>query len=200
MVNVSHDRQFQGFTLWFTGLPSSGKTTLSRRVAEILRSAGYRVEILDGDEVRQGLSRDLGFSKADRDTHILRIGYVAKLLSRNGVIAIVAAISPYREIRNRVRKEVARFVEVYVKCPVDVCVRRDTKGLYAKAMTGEIQAFTGVSDPYEEPVEPELVLETDKGTVYECTQAILGKLSNINLVDRDSVLISSTQSTGYPSP
>ena len=174
--NSTYD-QFNGFTLWFTGLPASGKTTLATRVAESLRTAGYRVEVLDGDELRQGLSKNLGFSKTDRDTHILRIGFIARILSRNGVITIVAAISPYRETRELVRNEIGRFVEVYLKCPVEVCGKRDRKGLYAKAFRGEVPAFTGVSDPYEEPLNPDLVVETNKESIESCVHRILEKLS-----------------------
>src|SRR5436853_6151835 len=144
----------KGFTLWFTGLSGSGKSTLSCMVEEELRQRGLRVEVLDGDVVRTNLSKGLGFSKEDRDTNIRRIGFVCHLLSRNGVAAIAAAISPYREVRDEVRQMIGDFVEVYVRCPVDVCASRDVKGLYAKAMAGEIPGFTGVSDPYEEPLNP----------------------------------------------
>src|SRR5512147_2229753 len=135
----------KGFTLWFTGLPSSGKSTLARRVEDVLLERGMRVEVLDGDEVRENLSKGLGFSKEDRDTNIRRIGYVARLLSRNGVIAITAAISPYRDVRDEVRRaHESRFIEVFVDCSLDELVKRDRKGLYAKALRGEIQHFTGV--------------------------------------------------------
>src|SRR5262249_39566085 len=148
----------KGFTLWFTGLSGAGKTTLSNIIEEELRKRGLRVEVLDGDVVRTNLSKGLGFSKEDRDINIRRIGFVCHLLSRNGVAAIAAAISPYREIRDEVRRTVVDFVEVYVKCPLDVCVQRDVKGLYAKAIAGEIPVFTGVSDPYEEPLNPEVTV------------------------------------------
>jgi adenylyl-sulfate kinase len=137
----------EGFTLWFTGLSGAGKSTLANLVAEELRTRGHRVEVLDGDEVRTNLSKGLGFSKQDRDTNIRRIGYVCKLLARNGVVAMSAAISPYREIRDEVRAQHVRFFEVYVKCPLDTLVERDVKGLYRKALNGEIGNFTGVSDP-----------------------------------------------------
>src|SRR2546422_1495589 len=136
-----------GFTLWFTGLSGSGKSTLAAAVGSELRRRGIRVEILDGDEVRQNLSKGLGFSREDRDTNIRRIGYVAKLLTRNGVVVITAAISPYRAVRDEVRREIGAFGEVYVKASLDECVRRDTKGLYGRAPAGEIPQFTGVPDP-----------------------------------------------------
>src|SRR5579885_2139717 len=139
-----------GFTIWLTGLSGAGKSTLARGLAPALRERGRRVEVLDGDEVRENLSKGLGFSKEDRDTNIRRIAYVAKLVSRSGGVAITAAISPYRAIRDEARGNIGRFVEVFVRCPLDVLVQRDTKGLYAKALRGEIAQFTGVSDPYEE--------------------------------------------------
>ncbi len=145
----------RGFTLWLTGLSGAGKSTLAAAVSKELRDRGIPVEVLDGDEVRQNLSKGLGFSREDRDTNIRRIGYVAKLLARNGVAVITAAISPYRTIRDEVREEIGAFVEVYVKASLDECIRRDTKGLYRRALAGEIPQFTGVSDPYEEPLSPE---------------------------------------------
>jgi adenylylsulfate kinase len=172
----------EGFTLWLTGLPGSGKSTLAAMAAEELRRRGYRVEILDGDEVRTHLSKDLGFSKEDRDANIRRIGYVCKLLSRNGVIAITAAISPYREIRDEVRREHGRFCEVYVKCSLQKLVERDEKGLYAKALKGEIPFFTGVSDPYEEPLSPELVIESDRETAEHSLRRLLGTLEKLNYI------------------
>jgi len=150
----------KGFTLWFTGLPSSGKSTLARRVEEVLLERGMNVEVLDGDEVRENLSKGLGYSKEDRDTNIRRIGFVAKLLSRNGTVAITAAISPYREVRDEMRRAIGRFVEVYVACPIDVLKERDVKGLYKKALAGEIKHFTGISSPYEAPEHAEIHLET----------------------------------------
>ncbi len=172
----------EGFTLWLTGLPGSGKSTLAAMAAEELRRRGYRVEILDGDEVRAHLSKDLGFSKEDRDANIRRIGYVCKLLSRNGIIAITAAISPYREIRDEVRREHGRFCEVYVKCSLQKLVERDEKGLYAKALKGEIPFFTGVSDPYEEPLSPELVIESDRETAEHSLQRLLGTLEKLDYI------------------
>jgi adenylyl-sulfate kinase len=168
-----------GFTLWFTGLSGSGKTTVSRLVEEELRARGLKVEVLDGDIVRTNLSKGLGFSKEDRDTNIRRIGFVCKLLSRNGVAAIAAAISPYRAIRDEVRAETGRFVEVYVKCPLDVLLARDAKGLYKKALSGEIANFTGISDPYEEPLSPEVVVETDKETPQESAARVIAALETL---------------------
>ena len=169
----------QGFTLWFTGLSGAGKSTLSLQVAETLRHRGLNVEILDGDEVRTNLSKGLGFSKEDRDTNIKRIGFVSHLLSRNDVIAIAAAISPYREVRDYNRALIGKFVEVYTKCPIDACARRDVKGLYQKAMTGEIKGFTGIDDPYEEPLHPEVVCETDKETPEQSAERVLRKLGEL---------------------
>jgi len=166
----------KGFTLWFTGLSGAGKSTLANLVAEELRQRGRHVEVLDGDEVRTNLSKGLGFSKEDRDVNIRRIGYVCKLLARNGVIAISAAISPYREIRNEVRAQHERFFEVYVKCPLETLVERDVKGLYKKALQGEIANFTGVSDPYEEPFDPELVVESHRESPDQSLQRLLGAL------------------------
>ncbi len=172
----------EGFTLWFTGLSGAGKSTLAGLVAAELRRRGQRVEILDGDEVREHLSRGLGFSKADRDTNIRRIGYVAKLLSRNGTVAITAAISPYRETRDEVRRQVQRFVEVYVSTPVEECASRDVKGLYARALAGEVPHFTGVSDPYEPPLDPEITVST-LGEPPETTAArIIARLEELGYV------------------
>jgi adenylylsulfate kinase len=163
-----------GFTLWFTGLSGAGKSTLAEAVRDDIRARGRRVEILDGDEVRTNLSKGLGFSKEDRDTNIRRIGYVARLLSRNGVVTIAAAISPYREVRDEVRRShEAAFVEAFVDCSLDELVRRDRKGLYAKALRGELPNFTGVSDPYEPPQSPEIHLHSDRETVEESRTAIV---------------------------
>lgn len=150
-----------GVVLWFTGLSGAGKSTIARLVEAQLRERGEKVEVLDGDEVREHLSKGLTFARADRDTNVRRIGWVAKLLARNGVVAITAAISPFRATRDEVRAAVGRqFVEVYVGTPLEECARRDVKGLYAKALKGEIPQFTGVSDPYEPPENPELVIQT----------------------------------------
>ncbi len=173
----------EGFTLWFTGLSGAGKSTLAQGVRDELQRRGRRVEVLDGDEVRTNLSKGLGFSKEDRDTNIRRIGYVARLLSRNGVVAITAAISPYRDVRDEVRRgHEARFVEAFVECPIDELVRRDSKGLYAKALRGEIQNFTGVSDPYEPPASPEIHVRTDREPVEQSVAAILTWLERNGLV------------------
>ncbi|HJU12369.1 MAG TPA: adenylyl-sulfate kinase [Candidatus Binataceae bacterium] len=172
----------EGFTLWFTGLSGAGKSTLANLAAEELRGRGHRVEVLDGDEVRTNLSKGLGFSKEDRDTNIRRIGYVCKLLARNGVIAISAAISPYREIRDEIRALHDRFFEVYVKCPLDTLVERDVKGLYRKALKGEIGNFTGVSDPYEEPFNPELVIESNREAPQQSLEHLLDGLEKTGFI------------------
>jgi adenylyl-sulfate kinase len=172
----------EGFTLWFTGLSGAGKSTLANMLADELRARGHRVEVLDGDEVRTNLSKGLGFSKEDRDTNIRRIGYVCNLLARNGVIAISAAISPYREIRDEVRAQHDRFFEVYVKCPLDTLVERDVKGLYRKALNGEIGHFTGVSDPYEEPFNPELVIESNHERPDQSLQHLLESLERAGFI------------------
>ncbi|MDP8922756.1 MAG: adenylyl-sulfate kinase [Chloroflexota bacterium] len=165
-----------GFTVWLTGLSGAGKSTLAARLDAELRRRGHRVELLDGDVVRTNLSKGLGFSREDRDTNIRRIGFVARLLSRNGVATIVAAISPYRAVREEVCAEIDRFVEVYVSCPLPELVRRDVKGLYARALRGEIEHFTGVSDPYEPPLAPEVVVETNRETIDESLAKILAAL------------------------
>ena len=164
----------KGFTIWFTGLSGAGKTTLSRNVHEVLRDRGIlNVEILDGDVVRTHLSKGLGFSRADRDTNIRRIGWVCHLLTKHGIPNMAAAISPYRDVREEVRKMIGNFIEVYVKCPLDICEQRDIKGLYKKARLGGISHFTGIDDPYEEPLNPEVIIETDKETIEECTDKII---------------------------
>jgi adenylylsulfate kinase len=173
----------KGFTLWFTGLSGAGKTTLARLVETELNARGHRVEVLDGDIIRTNLSKGLGFSKDDRDTNIRRIGFVCNLLTRNDVVAIAAAISPYREIRDDVRRQIGSFVEVYVKCPLDVLAERDVKGLYKKALAGEIKNFTGVDDPYEEPFTAELVVETDCEQPEESAARVIAKLEEMSLVE-----------------
>jgi len=176
----------QGFVLWLTGLSGAGKTTLAARLAPELRARGLRVEVLDGDEVRTNLSKGLGFSREDRDTNIRRIGFVARLLARNGVGVITAAISPYADVREEVRRAVedegAGFVEVYVECPVEVLAERDVKGLYRKALAGEIKEFTGVSDPYEAPPAPEVVVRTHEEAVETSAAGILLELETRGLV------------------
>ena len=172
----------KGLTLWFTGLSGAGKTTLAHLVETELRRRGHKVEVLDGDVVRTNLSKGLSFSKEDRDTNIRRIGFVCNLLARNEVIAIAAAISPYREIRDEVRREIGNFVEVFVKCPIDVLAERDVKGLYKKALAGEIKHFTGVDDPYEEPLAPELVVETDRETPEQSAARIIARLEELQCI------------------
>jgi len=172
----------KGVTLWFTGLPCSGKSAVADRVADILKSKGFYAERLDGDNVRQDLTRDLGFSKKDRDENIRRVTFVAKLLTRNGVVVLTSFISPYKEMRSHARTQIGSFLEVYVKCPIEVCIERDIKGMYKKAMKGEIKEFTGVSDPYEEPENPELVLETDKETLDESVGKVLAKIEELGFI------------------
>lgn len=168
----------KGFTIWFTGLSGAGKSTLAEMLRPVLNERGHNVEILDGDVVRTNLSKGLGFSKEDRDTNILRIGFVAHLLSRNGVAVITAAISPYRDIRDQNRALIGDFVEVYAKCSIEELTRRDVKGLYEKALRGEIQNFTGVSDPYEEPLNPEVVIDSETETPEQSLTKILGYLES----------------------
>ncbi len=165
-----------GFTLWLTGLSGAGKSTLAQAVGRELCRRGARVEILDGDEVRQNLSKGLGFSREDRDTNIRRIGYVAKLLTRNGVAVITAAISPFRAVRDEVRRDIGAFVEVFVQASLDECIRRDTKGLYRQALAGEILQFTGVSDPYEAPLQPELIVDTEREEVAGSAARVIERL------------------------
>ena len=173
----------QGYTLWFTGLSGAGKTTISHIVAEELTSRGSKLEILDGDVVRENLSKGLGFSKEDRDTNIRRIAFVADLLSRNGVPVITAAISPYREIRDEAREMMGdRFIEVYIEASVDACAERDVKGLYKKAFAGEIKEFTGVSDPYEEPLDPEITLKTEEEEPEESAAKLIAYLEERGLL------------------
>jgi adenylyl-sulfate kinase len=179
-AGTRHERETTGFTIWFTGLSGSGKSTIAHLLESELRNRGHRVEVLDGDVVRTHLSKGLGFSKEDRDTNILRIGWVCEVLSRNDVVAIGAAISPYREIRDQVRANIGRFVEVYVEAPLDVLAERDVKGLYKKAMAGEIKGFTGVDDPYEEPRNPEVVCHSDGSETPEQSAAkVLAKLEEL---------------------
>ncbi len=168
--------EHKGFTLWFTGLSGAGKSTLSVMLADELRRRGMKVEILDGDEVRTNLSKGLGFSKEDRDTNIKRIGYVCKLLTRNGVVAISAAISPYREIRDFNRQQIGQFIEIYVQCSIEELTRRDVKGLYKKALAGELKNFTGVSDPYEAPLTPEITVDSGRQNIQESFRSILDYL------------------------
>jgi adenylyl-sulfate kinase len=175
----------KGFVLWFTGLSGAGKSTISNLVEARLREAGAAVELLDGDVVRTHLSKGLGFSKEDRDINIRRIGFVAELLARHGVIVIVAAISPYREVREEVRATIAHFVEVYVECPIETLAERDVKGLYKKALAGEIPHFTGVTDPYEPPLHPEITVNSSRGTPEESADAIWATLERLGLIRFD---------------
>ena len=175
----------RGFTIWFTGLSGAGKSTLAEALEPVLKARGHNVEILDGDVVRTNLSKGLGFSKEDRDTNILRIGFVAHLLSRNGVAVITAAISPYKDIRDQNRALIKDFVEVYVECSIPELTRRDVKGLYAKAFAGEIKEFTGVSDPYEAPEHAEIVVETEGRTPEQSAQHVITQLEQLGFVARE---------------
>lgn len=169
-----------GLTIWFTGLSGAGKSTISEILERELRAAGRKVEVLDGDVVRTHLSKGLGFSKEDRDTNIRRIGWVCEVLSRNEVFAIAAAISPYRAVRDEVRERHAgRFFEVYVEVPLEVAIQRDTKGLYKKALAGELKGFTGIDDPYEPPLDPELVIHTDTEAPEQSAGRILAALREL---------------------
>jgi adenylylsulfate kinase len=178
-----------GFVLWLTGLSGAGKSTLARTVTVALADRGHRVELLDGDEVRTNLCQGLGFSRADRDTNIARIGYVAGKLAKHGVAVVVAAISPYREARAKVRTAVTNFVEVFVDAPLETCAQRDPKGLYAKAIAGEIANFTGVSDPYEAPEDPELVVHTDREPVERSAEQVMDTLERLGLTKPGDVYI-----------
>jgi len=173
----------KGLTIWFTGLSGAGKSTLAALLEQQLRARGRKVEVLDGDVVRTHLSKGLGFSKEDRDTNIRRIGWVCQVLARNGVVAIAAAISPYREVRDEVRAMIGDFVEVYVECPLPVLVERDTKGLYKKALAGEIGQFTGVSDPYEPPLAPQITIYSDRETPHQSAARILARLVELGYLD-----------------
>lgn len=176
-----------GFTIWFTGLSGAGKSTLAWAIERHLKAIDRNVEVLDGDIVRTHLSKGLGFSREDRNTNIQRIAFVCNLLTRNGVVSIAAAISPYREAREWARKEIGNFVEVYVKCPLEVCRQRDVKGLYKLADEGKIKGFTGVDDPYEEPEYPELVIETDKEAVEQSVIRIFARLEELGYLASEGV-------------
>jgi len=172
----------KGFCVWLTGLSGSGKTTIAQKLAEVFNSTRY-IELMDGDEIRKGLSRDLGFSKDDRNEHNHRVIFCSKLLVRNGTIVVVALISPYRETRDFAKGDIPNTFEVFVKAPLDVCIERDPKGLYKKALAGEIKNFTGIDDPYEEPLEPDLVVETDKESVEESVEKILKKAQELSFIE-----------------
>jgi adenylylsulfate kinase len=177
----------QGTVIWLTGLSGAGKTTLAQGLSKRLKAAGLEVETLDGDEVRENLSRGLGFSKADRDTNVHRIGYVARLLARHKVVVIVPVIAPYRETRSDVRRLIqndhSQFIEVFVRCDLQTLIERDVKGLYKKALAGEVKNFTGVSDPYEEPLEPEILVDTFAETAQQSEARILAKLVEFGVLD-----------------
>jgi adenylyl-sulfate kinase len=176
--------QYKGTVIWLTGLSGAGKSTLAQFISAHLSTLGHRVEILDGDEVRENLSRGLGFSREDRDTNVRRIGFVARLLARNGVIVLAAAISPYRQSRDDVRAQVeqdgARFIEIFVRCTLDVLVERDVKGLYKRALAGEVANFTGISDPYEEPLAPDIVVDSSFQSISHSAELILAHLDEID--------------------
>ncbi len=172
----------KGFVVWLTGLSGSGKTTIGASLQVQLQELGLRAELLDGDEVRRQLSPDLGFTKADRETHARRVVYLSKLLAKNGIITLVSLIAPYRSFREYARREIVDYVEVYVNTPLETCIKRDPKGLYKKALKGEITDMTGVQDPYEEPVNPELIIETERLTVEESARLILSKLKELKYI------------------
>lgn len=178
----------RGVTIWFTGLSGAGKTTITTAVAQFLRENDYSLEVLDGDIVRENLTKGLGFSKADRDENIRRIGFVANLLTRHNVIVLVSAISPYREIREEVRGKIGDFVEVFVNAPLSVCEERDVKGLYKRARAGEIKSFTGIDDPYEPPLNPEVECRTDLEELSESINKVLSKLRELGYVPAESAV------------
>jgi adenylyl-sulfate kinase len=192
-VTSRPDRQ-QGFVVWFTGLSGAGKTTAAKLLEDRLRASAERVEMLDGDVVRTRLSKGLGFTKDDRDENVRRMVFVCELLTRHGVIAIVAAVSPYRAVRDEARARIPKFVEVYVECPLEVLIERDTKGLYRKALAGEIQQFTGISDPYEPPLAPEVVLHSSLETVEESVEKVWIALEGLGLLRSDAIEPAESQS------
>ncbi len=175
--------QQKGVTLWFTGLPSSGKSSIADATADELRKRGLKAERLDGDIIRKHLWKELGFSKEDRDENIRRAAFLAGLLTRNGIMVLTSFISPYRELRDYARQETGNFVEIYVKCPVEVCIKRDTRGMYKKALAGEIPNFTGVSDPYEEPLNPEVVIESDQESLEESVARVIARIKELGYMD-----------------
>ncbi|MFQ5953113.1 MAG: adenylyl-sulfate kinase [Candidatus Omnitrophota bacterium] len=177
-------KEAKGFTIWFTGLSGSGKTTLAQIITNWLKEAGHKVEVLDGDTIRTNLSKGLGFSKEGRDENIRRVGFVCDLLTRNDVVAIAACISPYRAVRDFNRKRIGNYFEVYTKCNLKECIKRDPKGNYKKALAGEIKNYTGIDDPYEEPPNPEVVVETDKYTPEECAKKIMDHLKEMKFLER----------------
>jgi adenylylsulfate kinase len=176
-----------GLTLWFTGLPCAGKTTLAAEVGLELRRRGCSVEVLDADALRTTVCRGLGFDRKDRDENVARIGWICSMLSRHGVVSIAAVVSPYADAREQLRKTIPGFVEIYVKTPLSVCIERDVKGMYAKAMAGKLSHFTGIDDPYEEPLHPEIVIETERSSVSECVQSIIEWLEQAHLLKVDPI-------------
>jgi len=178
----------KGFTLWFTGLSGSGKTTIAGRITERLRALGVGVELLDGDVVRSHLSEGLGFGKQDRDTNVRRIGWVCEMLSRHGIAAVVAAISPYREVRGELKARLPDFVEVFVSCPIDVLAERDVKGLYKRALAGEIKNFTGITDPYEEPLNPDVTVDSSREGLEESVEKVWAKLIERGFIHRSATV------------
>ncbi|MEO1146756.1 MAG: adenylyl-sulfate kinase [Cyanobacteria bacterium J06638_22] len=179
--------QQRGVTVWFTGLSGAGKTTICRAVEQELRTRAVNLEVLDGDVVRENLTKGLGFSKEDRDENIRRIGFVSNLLTRNGVIVLVSAISPYRAVREEVREQIGDFIEVYVSAPLDVCEGRDVKGLYRRARAGEIKNFTGIDDPYESPLNPEVECKTHEETLQQSVDKVLAALEKAGCIHQGSV-------------
>ena len=169
----------KGVTVWFTGLSGAGKSTIAEKLAKVLKERGRKVEIMDGDVVRTNLSKGLGFSKEDRDINIRRIGFVCDLLARNGVVAIAAAISPYREVRDENRANTENFLEVYVECSIEELTRRDVKGIYDKALKGESKNFTGISDPYEAPLNPEVTLNSETQNEEESLKILIAKMEEL---------------------
>ncbi len=174
----------KGFVVWLTGLPSSGKTTIAKKLETELKRHGFKVELLDGDEVRRWLSPEAGFSREDRERHLKRVAYVSHLLARNGVAVIASFVSPYRSTRDFARQLIGDFVEVYVKCSLETCMKRDSKGLYSKALKGQIQDMTGVQDPYEEPLNPEVTVNSEKESPEECSKKIVEKLVELGYIRR----------------
>lgn len=188
----------EGLTLWLTGLPGAGKTTLAHMIGKKLHTIGLPVEILDGDVVRRGFSKELGFTREDRDENIRRIAFAAKMLVRVGTVAIVAAISPYAKARNDARSEIGNFVEVFVRCPLKICIQRDPKGLYAKAQQGKVLQLTGLTDPYEEPLTPDVIVDTDRETPQESLEKIFQCLSTGNFIQFPSTTTSLKRSLSPP--